>query len=77
MEVDDKNDDYPSPRRRSIHSFDGHLSPVIPNNETLDEIKPLPKPRQPISQIPRLKNSKKLSTSMIIIDNKSSALKTR
>ncbi len=64
-EVDHRNDDdYPTPRRHSIHSFHDHLSPAIPDDETPDEIKPLPKPREQKSQILQLKNSKKLSSSL-------------
>jgi len=78
-EVDhlDDNDDYPAQPRHSINSSDDHISPVILDDETPEEIKLPPKPRQQKSQISKFKNSKKLSTSMIIIDSKSPSLKTR
>jgi len=90
-EINNLDDDEPrqslSEQTHSIRSLDDLTSPIIIEDEDdeppLQELKSFTKPKQQ-NQIPKFKNSKNLSKSMIVTNNKvsssfkwNSSLKTR
>jgi hypothetical protein len=85
--LDNNNDLQPPPdlseQRNSISSSikrsnsDVHLSPIIVYDEDeapIQELKPITKPKQ-TSQIPKLIDSTKLSTSMVVTNTQPPSLK--